>query len=179
MVCVELGVDMVVPLLQRKGEALFVEKLGIELILRLVGNKDHLEGVSPLGVSRSFGCFTIRNRAHLKEEEEVIGETMLVVSKGSREDVKDSLFVKFKLNLCLVDRLDKNVEARGGRVKSFGIKRVVALGIFILTEVVDCLVHGVGIKERFVHGGRVRVKGWPSGRVKNAIVVGGRTTGFI
>jgi hypothetical protein len=90
-----------------------------------------------------FQALTVSNGTHL-EKEEVVGQALLVVGKGHREDIKDGLFVDIELNLGLVGDLNKDVEMGMQRVEDCGVKGVVALCVFIVTVVVDVFVSCAG-----------------------------------
>jgi hypothetical protein len=67
---------------------------------------------------------------------------LLVVSESGSKNVKDRLFVKVKLDGGLMDYMNENVEAGGGRVKGARVKGVATLIIVIVLEIIDISGHG-------------------------------------
>jgi hypothetical protein len=95
LVRAELRVQVVVPFLQGKGQALFVKQFKVGLILRLVGDQDYLEAMGSAGfVGVTTGGLDIRDRANF-EKQTVVGEALLMMGECCRQDVEDCLFVKF------------------------------------------------------------------------------------
>jgi hypothetical protein len=88
---------------------LFVEQFRIKLVFGPTRNKDHFKAVGSLVVGCAAGCVAIGNGAHLEahlEEEEVVWQAMLVMTKRHRQNVKDGLFVKLELDVRLVGTMN-------------------------------------------------------------------------
>jgi hypothetical protein len=48
----------------------------------------------------------------------MVGETLLVVSKGGHQDIEDHMLIKFKLNLGLANDMNKDIEMGGGESRA-------------------------------------------------------------
>jgi hypothetical protein len=71
------------------------------------------------------------------EEEAVMKQALLVVGKGSGQDIEHRLFVEIELDGGLVNYVNQDIEARGGGVKSIRVKGVAALIVIISLEVIN------------------------------------------